>query len=86
MSPLPSRYAPLVYGIIQAGITSAIAAAVATYKIMGLGMDFLMQWGAAWLVAWATMIPVVVLVAPLIQRAVLKLTAPTPLRDLRRQR
>ena len=76
MSKLPRHYAPFVYGVIQAGLTTAVATAIATHQAMGLGPAFLQPWLLSWLIAWATMLPVVLFAAPLIQWAVLKVTQP----------
>ncbi len=73
---IPRRFAPFVYGIIQAGITSAVATAVATHTFASQSMQFLIFWVGSWLIAWLCMVPVVILVAPFIQRAVLSLTRP----------
>jgi hypothetical protein len=74
MAHLPKKYAPLVFGIIQAAITTAVATAIATYQLTELGLQFLERWALAWLIAWLTMLPVVVGLAPLIQRAVAAVT------------
>lgn len=76
MARLPQRYSPLAYGIIQAAITTGVATAIATYQLRGIGADFLSRWCVSWLVAWLTMLPVVVLIAPFVQRAVAAMTAP----------
>jgi hypothetical protein len=34
MTRLPQRYAPFIYGIVQAGITTAVASAIATHQLM----------------------------------------------------
>jgi hypothetical protein len=52
-------------------------------RLTGFGPIFLERWTLAWLVTWATMLPVVILVAPLIERPVRALTAPD--RDGRRE-
>jgi hypothetical protein len=39
-------------------------------------MQFLSRWASAWSLSWLTMLPVVIGLAPLIQRAVVALTAP----------
>lgn len=70
----PRRYAPLVYGVIQAAITSAVATGIATYKLGDSGMALMMFWAKTWFLAWLTMLPVVVLVAPMIQKAVIAMT------------
>lgn len=76
MPKLPRRFAPLVYGIIQSGITSAVASGVATLGALGVNCLALGAWFVAWVIAWAAMLPIVVLVSPLIQKAVLSLTEP----------
>jgi uncharacterized membrane protein len=76
MARLPQKYAPFVFGVIQAAITTAVATAIATHQLTDFGLQFLEQWAFAWLVAWLTMLPVVILLAPLLQRAVITLTVP----------
>ena len=75
MTKIHRRFAPLVYGLIQAAITTAIATAIATYQGVGFGVEFPGRWATAWGLAWLTMLPVVVGVAPLIQKMVLAMTA-----------
>ena len=77
MARLPQQYAPLVYGIIQAAITTAVATAIATYQLTHFNMRFVEEWLFAWGVSFLTMLPVVVFVAPIIQRCVLALTVST---------
>jgi len=77
MACLPQRYAPFVYGIIQAGVTTAIASAVATLQLTG-GVQFFARWAYSWSLSWLTMLPVVIGIAPLIQRAVAALTTKAP--------
>ena len=74
MARIPQKYAPFVFGVIQAAITTAVATAIATHQLTEFGLLFLEQWAIAWLVAWLTMLPVVILLAPLLQRAVIALT------------
>ncbi len=79
MRRLPKHYAPFIYGVIQAAITSAVATVVATYGIASLELQFVVYWLECWGISVLTMLPVVILVSPLIQRAVFSLTeAKTP--------
>ena len=80
MLPLPRRCAPFVYAIIQAALATAVATAIATGQSSYLGLLFPEQWARAWLMAWLAMLPVVIFVAPLMQRAVVALTTPEPAR------
>ena len=73
MRRLPRRYGPLVYGVIQAAVTTGVATAIAVLQSVPASL-FLQRWALAWVIAWLTMLPVVVTVSPLIQRAVMSLT------------
>ena len=77
MARLPRRYASLVYGIIQAATTTALATAIATHHLTDFSMRFVEEWFFAWGISFLTMLPVVIFVAPFIQRCVLALTVPT---------
>ena len=73
MLRIPRKYGHFVFGVIQAGLTSAIAAGVAGISRFG-SLAFVRDWLAAWLIAWLTAIPIVLLAAPAIRRLVLALT------------
>lgn len=76
MRRLPKHHAPFIYGIIQSAITTAIAIAITTHQLAGRSMDFLWSWLASWGLSWLSMLPIVILVSPLIQRAVQSVTQP----------
>jgi hypothetical protein len=67
MLRIPKRYAHVVFGVVQSGLTCAVAAAIASLSFAGSGA-FFVHWIQSWLVAWATMIPVVLLASPFIRR------------------
>jgi len=48
MARLPQQHAPLVYGIIQAAITTAVATAIATHQLTDFHMWFVEEWLFAW--------------------------------------
>ncbi len=73
MLKLPSRYSHFVYGVIQAGLTCAIAAAIASIPFAEEGL-FFQQWLRSWSISWLTMLPVVLLAAPFIRRMVERMT------------
>jgi hypothetical protein len=73
MLGIPRRYAYFVYGTIQSGLTSGIAAGIASIPFLAEGI-FLLHWLQSWLVAWALMLPVVLFAAPAIQKLALALT------------
>ena len=74
MIRIPRRHAHFVYGVIQSGLTCAIAAGIASLPLMARG-TFLQDWLRAWIIAWVTMLPVVLLAAPIIRRITQRLTA-----------
>jgi len=73
MLRIPRRHAHFLFGVIQAGLTSAVAAGIASVPFLAES-TFLEHWLGSWAIAWATMIPVVLLAAPLIRRLVQALT------------
>jgi hypothetical protein len=77
MARLPQQFAPLVYGIVQAAITTKKEPAIATHQLTDFHLRFVQEWLMAWGLAFLTMLPVVVFVSPFIQRGVLALTIST---------
>ena len=64
MFAIPRRYSHFIFGVIQSGLTSFIAAGIASLSAFATG-HFLWNWLASWLVSWAVMSPVVLLAAPI---------------------
>jgi hypothetical protein len=73
MLRIPRRYGHFVFAVIQSGLTAAIAAAIASVPFLEKS-SFLVHWLSSWLIAWVTMIPIVILAAPFIRRLALALT------------
>ncbi|MCK1359211.1 DUF2798 domain-containing protein [Bradyrhizobium sp. 199] len=73
MLGIPRRYSHFVFGIIQSGLTSLIAAGIASLPAGG-AMICVAHWMASWLIAWAAMLPIVLLAAPAIRAFALRLT------------
>jgi len=73
MLGIPRRYSHFVFGVIQSGLTSAIAAAIASRPLMATG-QFTAHWLQSWLVAWLMMLPVVIFAAPAIRRLAIAFT------------
>lgn len=66
MLGIPRRYSHFVFGFIQSGLTSAIAAAIASFPFVASG-SFVVHWLQSWLLSWLLMLPVVLFAAPLIR-------------------
>ena len=66
---IPARYEHFVFGILQSGLTSLIAAGIAVTP-HAFDEAYLAHWLKAWLVSWLLMLPVVILAAPFIRRIV----------------
>jgi Protein of unknown function (DUF2798) len=73
MLAIPRRYSHFIFGVIQSGLTSLIAASIASLSAIATG-HFLWNWLASWLVSWAVMSPVVLLAAPIIRSLSMALT------------
>ena len=73
---LPERLAPLVYGVIQAAITTGAGTAVAALNAAPKTEVLPVFWLKCWLLSWIAVLPIVILLSPLIQRIVLALTRP----------
>lgn len=73
MLGIPRRYAHFIFGVIQSGLTSCIAAGIASYPFLASG-GFLRHWVRSWLVSWGLMLPVVIFAAPLIRSLAVALT------------
>jgi uncharacterized protein DUF2798 len=67
---LAKRFAPVVFGAILSGLMSLLVSGIATLRVAGLATDFINLWLGGWLTAWAVAFPVVLIVAPVAQRAV----------------
>jgi Mn2+/Fe2+ NRAMP family transporter len=61
------RYAPFMFAAIQSGLTSAVAAGIASANLIWVD-GFWQHWLRSWTAAWMFMLPIVILAAPLITR------------------
>lgn len=73
MLGIPRRYAHFIFGVIQSGLTSCIAAGIASYPFIASG-GFVHHWLSAWLISWAMILPVVIFAAPAIRACAMALT------------
>jgi len=73
MLGIPRRHSHFVFGVIQSGLTSLIAAGIASFPSIATG-NFFRNWMLSWLVSWITMLPLVVVAAPAIRSLSLALT------------
>jgi hypothetical protein len=80
MLRIPRRYAHFVFGVIQAGLTSLIAAGIASAPLIRHG-PFLSHWLLSWLISWVAMLPFVLFTAPVIRAISLLLTKEEPLNN-----
>jgi len=67
MRGIPRRFDYFVYGVIQSGLTCAIAAAIASFPFIATG-TFVIHWLRSSFVAWIMMLPIVLFAAPAIRR------------------
>lgn len=72
---IPKKFAPMLFSLILSGLMSLLVSGIATVRAAGLSDGFIGLWVSAWLTAWLFAFPVVMLVAPLTQKAVRVLVA-----------
>ncbi|CAM8638688.1 Protein of unknown function DUF2798 [Oxalobacteraceae bacterium] len=70
---IPRKYHHLVYGVIQSGVTCAVASGISSYGAVALE-QYLAHWFKSWIVSWVIMLPVVVLASPYIRKLANKFT------------
>jgi hypothetical protein len=70
---IPQKYGHYVFGVLQSGVTCAVASAIAVFKTNDGGFQ-IVDWLSAWGLSWVMMLPVVFLFAPLLRKAVAKIT------------
>lgn len=73
MLAIPRRYSHFVFGVLQSGLTCAIAAAIASFPFIKAG-GFVHNWLVSWLVSWVMMLPVVLAAAPALRSLSVRLT------------
>lgn len=71
---LPSRYAPLLFGALLSAIMVAIVSAFVLATSQGLHAGFATQWLRSCATTWPVAFVAVTLVAPLVRRAVARMT------------
>jgi len=74
MFAIPRRHSHFIFAVIQAGLTSLVAAGIASLPGVTIS-QFLLHWLLSWTVSWITILPIVVLAAPLIRSLSLLLTS-----------
>ena len=77
MLAIPRRYSHFVFGVIQSGLTCAIAAAIASFPFIETG-GFIKNWLLSWLISWMAMLPLVLVAAPAIRSLSIRLTREEP--------
>jgi energy-converting hydrogenase Eha subunit A len=74
MLAIPRRFSHFIFAVIQAGLTSLIAAGIASLPVVTIS-QFLRHWLLSWTVSWIAILPIVVLAAPLIRSLSVLLTS-----------
>jgi len=63
---LPASFRPYLFAVIQALVTTGAATLIGEIDAHGFTRDAISAWPLPWLVAWAGMVPLVLILAPLI--------------------
>ena len=67
---LPTKFAPVLFGLILSGLMSLLVSGISAYRAVGLSEGYVSLWTSAWLTAWLVAFPMVLIVAPLARRTV----------------
>jgi hypothetical protein len=73
--PVPARFAPVLFGALLSAIMVAIVSAFVLITTQGIHPGLLAQWLKSCATTWPVAFPTVTLLAPLVRRAVGKVTA-----------
>jgi Protein of unknown function (DUF2798) len=74
MLAISRKNSHFVFAVVQAGLTSLIAAGIASLPVVTFG-QFLLHWLLSWIISWVTILPIVVFAAPLIRSLSFLLTS-----------
>lgn len=67
------RYAPLLFALLLSGLMSLMVSGISTLRAAGPAPGFFALWTTAWLAAWLFAFPAVLVITPLVRRAVERL-------------
>jgi hypothetical protein len=76
---LPHTAAPFLFGALTSGFMSLLVSGVATWRALGLGVDFVSIWLRTWLSAWPIAFLALLVVAPTVRRIVAAFVEPSPI-------
>jgi hypothetical protein len=67
---LPARYATIVLPLVLSIVMTFIISGVSTLRSLGLTPAFLSTWMTAWALSWVVAFPTLLILLPLVRRAV----------------
>lgn len=70
----PASFAQPLFSLILSGLMSCAISGLATYQALGAVPGFVGEWMRAWAPSWALAFPLVLVLAPLTRRIVVRLT------------
>jgi hypothetical protein len=82
---ISARHGHFVFGAMQSAVTSLVASGIASRAFWSSG-EFLLKWLHSWLFSWMVVLPVVLLAAPLLRKAVAWMTREGSVNDLHARR
>lgn len=70
---IPRRFGPLVFGAVQALLTTGFASGIAVART-STPSGFMQNWPLAWATAYLVVLPIVLVMAPILRRFVDRVT------------
>ena len=71
---IPARFAPILFSAMLSAIMVAIVSAFVLVSSQGMHADFLMRWARSCATTWPVAFPTVAIVAPMVRKAVARMT------------
>ena len=75
---IPARYAPILFGALLSMIMVTLVSAFVLAINQGFHPGYLAQWWKSGVTTWPVAFVTVTLVAPMVRKAVARVTAPQP--------
>jgi len=73
---IPQKYSRLLFAFIMSILMATLMTGIVTLRLTGIAPGFFMRWLHAFLTAWPIAFPAILVVAPLTQKLVTKITKP----------
>ncbi|MBF0264173.1 MAG: DUF2798 domain-containing protein [Gammaproteobacteria bacterium] len=71
---LKPKYAPVMFGLLVSGLMTFIVSGISTINALGFNAGIMNKWLIAWLTTWTVAFPIILFVAPMVQKFIKHIT------------